>query len=499
MRPVSLKERLTRLQLFMSVCMLLIAWILIGINDFFIFRDLLLQKYETTTKILSRNLSICLTSNDQDECLRILKTVGKESNILYAVVKGYDGKVFSSYSVQEEFISPSRFAFKEQEYEFHIEDNFIITSYPIMDENERVGRIYLLGEFNISKVFAVKHSLVFLIIFAGSLILALFFSDHLQKKVSSQAGLILSAISKIKLEKKYNLRIENEKDWGEVDIEEFREIATSFDNLIEEIELKDFTLKLHNDNLEKIIEEKVSENLRSAQLASLGEMAGGIAHEINNPLTIIASTNRVLLMLLAKDKFDKDQFIQFVKNSESTVNRISRIVTGLRNMSRRSDDNDIAVVSFNDVFNDVSEVAEAKFKSKGIEIRKKYSEESATFLFRANRIQLCQVLVNLLNNSYDALVDLKGHELWVEIDITLLNGKVLLRITDAGSGIPLDVRKKMFNPFFTTKAIGKGTGIGLPLCKTMVEKMGGQFFYDEKSEHTSFIIQLDYHQIQVAG
>ena len=132
-------------------------------------------------------------------------------------------------------------------------------------------------------------------------------------------------------------------------------------------------------------------------------MAGGIAHEINNPLTIITSSNRVLSKLLEREMFDKEKFREILGNIDLTVERIAKIVRGLRNISRKSEDQDISACTYNDVFNDVFDVAESKFKSKGIEIRKTYDAAESSYVFMATRIQLSQVLINLLNNSFEFL------------------------------------------------------------------------------------------------
>lgn len=491
MKTVSLRQRLVRLQTALVAIVLLVSFLFISFSDFHIFKKLALQKYETTAKILSRNLVTCLSFKDQDECSRVLSTLLSEESIVEAIIVDASKNKFADFKSPVYLDGPKiDFSNPANNYQYSVENSYLVASYPILENGHIEGHLFLLAKLDMIKVFGSQHAFVFLIAMMGAICIAILLAGQLQKDISGQMRVLLKAMLHIRKDKAYNLRITTEPNWNKVNVKEFKELGDSFDSMIEQVENRDKAMKEQNENLEKIIEEKVQEVLRTAELASLGEMAGGIAHEINNPLTIISSTNRVLSMMIAKDKIDTNTFQELIKTSDQTVTRIAKIVTGLRNLSRSSGDKDISDCNFQDVFNDVLEVAESKFKSKGIEIKKQYSEDEASLIFRANRIQLSQVLINLLNNSYDELQSNNYFDKWVKIEIKASENILELRISDAGSGIPQKVRDKMFNPFFTTKEIGKGTGLGLPLSKSMVEKMGGKFFYEESSPNTCFIVQL---------
>lgn len=469
-----------------SVC-LFITWILVTANDFFIFRDLSLQKFETTAKILSRNLSTCLVFRDSDECGRVLSSLDQETSVLAASIEDESGKVIAKYKDHPE---KDNFITHKGRYEYVIRDSKIYAAYPISENGQFLGRLYLVAEFDMGRTFGVRHALMFLVILGVTLLIVIRLSKVLEQKVSRQIQILLRTMQNVRRKENYHIRLRDEEDWSGVDVREFRELGETFDSMIEEVERRDHSLKKHTEDLEKVIEVKVQEVLRSAELASLGEMAGGIAHEINNPLTIIVSTSKILRKLIDREKFNADSFRESLDNIDLTVDRIAKIVGGLRNISRKAEDKDVAPGCWDDVFTDVFEVAEARFRSKGIEIRKNYTPEEARYIFSCNRIQLSQVLVNLLNNSFDAIIDLPGEAKWVEIRIRKDGTDTVLHVTDGGPGIPDKVREKMFHPFFTTKEIGKGTGIGLAISKSMIEKMGGSLIYDESSPNTSFIITL---------
>lgn len=489
MRNQSFRQQLNKLQLNLTVIVLSVSWVFVFFGDYLIFRDLSVKKFESTVKILSRNLTACLTFKDADECKRVLRSLSQEGDIRNAWVVDASGRLFSQYARGSDFLMDFVELPHKGGYQYRIENDMIVSVYPIMENGHEEGQLYLTAEFNMIETFGKRHALAFLVVMIGGLLFARYLSGYLQRKISGQVNLLLNAMNRIRKDQSYNLRIAGEGSWNEVEVQEFRQLGEAFDGMIEQIETRDISMKVQNENLEKIIEEKVQDNLRTAELASLGEMAAGIAHEINNPLTIIVSTNRVMLRQLENDRFDRDNFIELLKDVDTTVARIAKIVTGLRNISRKAMDGDIDECTFDDVFTDVLEVAESKFKSKGIEIRKSYPQEQALKKFKANRIQLSQVLVNLLNNSCDAIIESSGDP-WVDLRIFVEKNKIRLKVIDSGNGIPLKVREKMFNPFFTTKEIGKGTGIGLSMSKSMVEKMGGNFYYDENSKNTCFVIEF---------
>ena len=241
---------------------------------------------------------------------------------------------------------------------------------------------------------------------------------------------------------------------------------------------------------EKSLKEKESQLVHASQLSSLGEMAAGIAHEINNPLAIIKASTKYLNKMIDKNNLDPLAFRETCAEINSTVERIASIITGLKNISRRADYNDQGVFCFDDVFHDVLSVACERLKHNEIELRRSFSEEEAKTKIRANRVQLSQVLVNLLNNSIDALEELRVDKKWIDLRIDCHGENITLKVSDAGPGIPVEVRREMFKPFYTTKEIGKGTGIGLSISKSIIENAGGRFYYDERSTNTSFIIEF---------
>ncbi len=275
------------------------------------------------------------------------------------------------------------------------------------------------------------------------------------------------------------------KPFDSVEVQQMAMSLTTKWNLNQDL-LK-YTSQLEN-KVQQTIKELEIERARaitSAKLVALGEMAGGVAHEINNPLAIIHGNANILKESLAGD-FNIALGIKLTDKIILTAERIAKIITGLRVFSRDGNDDPFVAVTANFLLEETLALCREKFKVHNIPIHLEVSNPEG--LIVCNQIQLVQVLVNLLNNTYDAIEPLS--EKWIKIQINETQDGVDIILTDSGSGIPAHVREKMFQPFFTTKEIGKGTGLGLSISKGIIEAHHGKFWLDEKCKNTKFVIQL---------
>lgn len=232
----------------------------------------------------------------------------------------------------------------------------------------------------------------------------------------------------------------------------------------------------------QLAQEKLIEN---ARLVSLAEMASGVGHEINNPLTIVNSLISNSLSLLEESVEPKMGVKKNLLKIKETVFRISKIVKGLKNIARDSkEDLTVDVILF-DVVTDVLSVCSERFKQNMVNV---VIDIDPQITVSANVVQLSQVILNLLVNSFDAISSLNIK--WIRVSSMILEQKSQLIIEDSGPGIPMDVQKNMFFPFFTTKEVGKGTGLGLSISRSLIENMGGKLYYDNSHNNTCFIIDV---------
>lgn len=214
-----------------------------------------------------------------------------------------------------------------------------------------------------------------------------------------------------------------------------------------------------------------------ARLASLGEMASGVAHEINNPLTIINCS----IALLDKVKTDEDKFKAKLQEMLKASGRIVKIVNGLKKFSRTSEETVFKKEKINDMIKEALVLTEHKAKRQNVEISMELNTDSSIL---CDSVEIEQVLVNLINNAIDAAE--KNAEKWIRIRAFNLLDKIVINVIDSGTGIPEEIQDKLFQPFFTTKEVGLGTGLGLSISRGIAEKHGAILHLNKDHQNTCF-------------
>lgn len=229
--------------------------------------------------------------------------------------------------------------------------------------------------------------------------------------------------------------------------------------------------------LQKEIDAQRAQLIQSSKLASLGEMAGGIAHEINNPLQIISGNVEILEVIP-----DDPEALSTIKD---TVNRIYKIIEGLKLFSRDSENTAKEPTLISDVLNETLSFCSERFKKHGVVLETNISDE---VYIKCNHVELSRVFLNLLNNAFDAIAEENPDVKKVSINTSVNNNELTICFSDSGKKISPELKEKIFNPFFTTKSIGKGTGIGLSLSKGIIESHGGNL--DLMLDPKEFVIKL---------
>jgi PAS domain S-box-containing protein len=240
--------------------------------------------------------------------------------------------------------------------------------------------------------------------------------------------------------------------------------------------------------MEAQIEANKEQLVTSARLSALGMMAGGVAHEINNPLGIIHALASDLIDVVKEEGAAPPGMV--ARNStriRETSDRIARIIKSLRHISREGSGDKFQTAPIGKILEETLEICSARFKANAVKLL--LPESIPELKVQCREVQVAQILLNLLQNAFDAVVEQKG-ERWVRLDVAHHDDSVVISVTDSGPGIPPEARPHIMEPFFTTKPVGKGTGLGLSLSKNIAEEHGGKLEFGEENGRTRFSLAL---------
>lgn len=225
------------------------------------------------------------------------------------------------------------------------------------------------------------------------------------------------------------------------------------------------------------------------KMAILGEMAAVVAHEINTPLTTIDMCAETMMTSLKKGELNLKTMEKKLNNILISVSRVSKLVRGLKTFSRTSHKEEYALISLKNFVQETLSFLEHKCEVGNVALK---LGEIPDIEFECSPDQISQVLINLVNNAYDAIFDLK--EKWIEVTINInWNTQfITFSVKDCGTGIPDEIAEKILTPFFTTKDIGKGTGLGLSVSKEIIESHSGKLglLKDDKNTHFYFTLPI---------
>jgi C4-dicarboxylate-specific signal transduction histidine kinase len=234
------------------------------------------------------------------------------------------------------------------------------------------------------------------------------------------------------------------------------------------------------------IREKTEEASRLRKEDSLVRLAGGVAHEINNPLTLVNSYSEILIKKAERDELPKDKVIEYSNKIQKGVTRITDIIKALQSFSKdiKSEQADAYLVS--EIIETVKSLAKERLEESGIDFDDHQLDPNLTVLCR--RSHVAEALYFIILNSMDALREQENPKITISASETAKRVKIV--VSDNGTGVDEDFKKKLFEPFATTKEIGSGKGLGLSAAKGLIEMNNGTISLQKADSPTEFVVEL---------
>ena len=232
--------------------------------------------------------------------------------------------------------------------------------------------------------------------------------------------------------------------------------------------------------LEHINEQRKIKAVQNEKMTFLGEMSVGVLHEINNPISILSV--QLQTMDLNPDKRDRN--LEKIKIMQNSVERINKIVTSIKRFSRNMGQEQFEEQSLHAIIKDAVTLSQLAFGTKRLNVE--FKTDSPDCHLQCNLVELQQVFINIMGNSFDAIKSLTDQ--WIRIEALVRDGCYIVRFVDSGAGIPMDIEASIFQPFFTTKAVGKGTGLGLSISKEILHRHKANITINREFKNTCFEI-----------
>jgi C4-dicarboxylate-specific signal transduction histidine kinase len=247
---------------------------------------------------------------------------------------------------------------------------------------------------------------------------------------------------------------------------------------------------------EQELREKQEQLVQTGKLATLGELTTGVAHELNNPLNNIGLFVGNVLDQMRLGAYDRESVVRELENALEQVQKATAIITHLRTFGRAAPVS-LAAVDVDEVIERSLSLMQEQLRLRAIDVELDLCSDELIVL--GNAIQLEQVFINLLTNARDALAESRGKT--IKIATSREGEWIRIHFADTGPGIPRELEQRVFDPFFTTKEVGRGTGQGLTLSRTIVvERHGGSLTFDSRpGRGTTFFVRLPVRAAGAAG
>lgn len=216
------------------------------------------------------------------------------------------------------------------------------------------------------------------------------------------------------------------------------------------------------------------------------ETFGFIYHEVINPLSTLKAQVQFLKMLAEKKQEVDPQLLQALTQMNSTISRIANIMKGFRSLAGTPQNIDFAPRSLKAIIEESANICFDRLQEKNVELL--IEKIPATIVIECNEGQLCQIFVNLINNSIDAISDLSKR--WIEFSFVDEGDMVCISVRDSGTGLSVEAQNRIAEPFYSTKSKAHNLGLGLSICLRLAQHHSGSLQIEHTDSNTHFVLRL---------
>lgn len=438
------------------------------------------DEINSTLKFASSSLSEPLWSFNDSTISSVVKSLVNSDHRYIVAVQVFDRDLEKVSEVFREGVKSVDFDSVKND------DAYVISEGPITYQNEQIGTVRVLSSVRVIKIELQNLAvIVSLYVILAAFFMSLMVYYSMRSTLTIPLENLLVAVKRAQnAEYTQTVMVDYKYELGE--------LASAFNESLFQISSRDQKLKVYAENLQHMVEERTKEleaqrqnSIHNARLAALGEVSAGIAHEVNNPLSVIDGHAKHLSMII-KGLPNEADLLNHLEKIRNMVKRVGKIVKGLRTFARDGSRDPMAPITIARFVDEVQDLCLSKLKSSMVKLTVE-NRSSQTYAM-GREIQLSQVIINLINNAADAVSELQ--EKWVKLEVFDTENDLVFAITDSGKGIPKEILDKIMEPFFTTKEIGKGTGLGLSISLGIAKEHGGDLAYVDGGPNTRFELRI---------
>lgn len=436
----------------------------VGAHEVWMSRDALVRESEVQSDIIGANAAAALVFGDPAFAERVLATLENDPRVVGACVYDSSDEVFARYSRGDS--STTCPGIQPPGHRFDASRMRIFRG--IDYDGAQVGTLVL--ELGLSELYRTlgRYAAFAAIAALLGMALAAVVADRLQQSLMAPVGELARVARRVKESRDYALRATRHSS------DELGQLTDDFNDMLEHIETTESALR------------------QQQKLEAIGTLASGVAHEVNNPLTFILGNLEWLQGELKKltTDLDPDERAEILRAAAQAVDgslRVREIVTGLNAFARRNEDRELAPVDLRSEVDASVRIAENKIRH----VARLTLDDQGAPAVDAIEGQLSQVFLNLIINALHAMEGGDPATNGLRIRLHGLDGHAVVEVTDTGTGIEPAALDRVFDPFFTTKDVGKGTGLGLFMCRDIVTSLGGRLEVSTRvGQGTTFRVSL---------